>query len=675
MRIAAKAALVAVLALPSIPLALAGRAPAATSIGGPPLHEFVFDTGVDPPTGVVEGPDGQIWFASDSQALTRIDQNTGKLTTLPLPGIYPESLIVGPDKNFWFTDGPNNSLGKATLAGVTSEYDIGGLGFAMTVGLDGSIWVGYNGPIHKFTTAGTDTSYPFTGWVRGMTAGPDGNIWFTDLQTNSVGKIDTAGVITEYPLPVQASGPIGIATGSDGALWVTELNNYRNGRIARVTTSGVVTEFPLPQQDIPSEHPAIVVGPDGNVWFACGIGIGWVTPSGQVTELATKVAPIRAVTLARDGKIWFVGGGGGGLSSVEVGWVQPAGSGRRVDGVVEVPDPGQLDLSARALATSFGFAGLMLLLALVASDLLNATLDANWETVRRWPVIRTVDRAAHRSAEPPMGLRPRDIWATPVGYGLFLAASSALVVLWHPSVQRVGEALFGVIVGSLLRAACTLGSARRRFGEQHHGYVHARPASLAIGAATLGASRAVGLGSPVIFGLLAGVAFTPELPRARAGAVTALASGAFTSVAVGGWFVRWGLRSWVAHPSTAVRVVENGLSILLLSAVWSLALGMVPLKYFPGHTVRAWKPWVWAVIWLTGLAFALHVLLSDYGVANARGNDHWKLLMVEAVIVTFAFALWASFAFRKPARPRVNGEDETTAIATTNAPQPEPELP
>ena len=73
---------------------------------------------------------------------------------------------------------------------------------------------------------------------------------------------------------------------------------------------------------------------------------------------------------------------------------------------------------------------------------------------------------------------------------------------------------------------------------------------------------------------------------------------------------------------------------------------MTPLKYFPGHTLRAWKPWAWLTTWLVGLAFAVHVLLSDYGVSKARGNDHWKLLLAEGVVVGGAFLLWANFAWR-----------------------------
>jgi hypothetical protein len=33
---------------------------------------------------------------------------------------------------------------------------------------------------------------------NGIAAGPDGNLWFADNGANKIGKITTAGVITEY---------------------------------------------------------------------------------------------------------------------------------------------------------------------------------------------------------------------------------------------------------------------------------------------------------------------------------------------------------------------------------------------------------------------------------------------------------------------------------------------
>ncbi|MBK9965851.1 MAG: hypothetical protein IPP07_13485 [Holophagales bacterium] len=54
--------------------------------------------------------------------------------------------------------------------------------------------------IHEFPipTAG---SLPY-----GLTSGPDGAIWFTEWASNKVGRITTAGVVTEFTIPATSHG-------------------------------------------------------------------------------------------------------------------------------------------------------------------------------------------------------------------------------------------------------------------------------------------------------------------------------------------------------------------------------------------------------------------------------------------------------------------------------------
>jgi streptogramin lyase len=47
----------------------------------------------------------------------------------------------------------------------------------------------------------------------GITTGPDGALWFTEFGANQIGRITTAGVITEFPIPTAGSEPQGITTG------------------------------------------------------------------------------------------------------------------------------------------------------------------------------------------------------------------------------------------------------------------------------------------------------------------------------------------------------------------------------------------------------------------------------------------------------------------------------
>jgi streptogramin lyase len=99
----------------------------------------------------------------------------------------------------------------------------------------------------------TASSQPY-----GITAGPDGALWFTEALGNKIGRITTAGTITEFPI-TPGSGPTGITAGPDGALWFTE----SAGNIGRITTAGLFTEFGG-GAGLPT---AITAGPDGALWF------------------------------------------------------------------------------------------------------------------------------------------------------------------------------------------------------------------------------------------------------------------------------------------------------------------------------------------------------------------------------------------------------------------------
>ncbi len=144
-----------------------------------------------------------------------------------------------------------------------------GLGLGLALWCAGLVGVGGAATITEFSLP-TASRGP-----AGITAGPDGALWYTEGDGNRIGRITTAGVITEFPLPAPNSGPFDITAGPDGALWFTE---FDGNRIGRITTAGTITEFPLPT---PDSHPiGITVGPDGALWFTERYGnkIGRIVP-------------------------------------------------------------------------------------------------------------------------------------------------------------------------------------------------------------------------------------------------------------------------------------------------------------------------------------------------------------------------------------------------------------
>jgi len=184
--------------------------------------------------------------------------------------------------------------------------------FMITAGPDGNLWFTEPGAnmIGKITTAGKITQYPVpTAYSspEGITAGPDGNVWFTESSANKIGRITPAGAITEFPLSTGvAHQPIGITAGPDGRLWFAE---YGANKIGRITTAGYVTEYALPTSG--SGIQQITRGPDNALWFTEWFAgkVGRITTSGAITEYALPSDLYRyplGITAGPDGNLWFV---------------------------------------------------------------------------------------------------------------------------------------------------------------------------------------------------------------------------------------------------------------------------------------------------------------------------------------------------------------------------------
>ncbi len=170
-----------------------------------------------------------------------------------------------------------------------------------------------------FNEIGPDTLTPGAG-ATGITSGPDGALWFTESNSGMIGRIDTSGNVTEFPVLTANSDPTGITSGPDGALWFTET---AAGKIGKITTSGVVNEFSS-SLITDSEPGSIVTGPDGNLWFTqfSTDQIGRFNPTTfQFTEFALPMGfRPDSITLGSDGNLWFVG-----FFSPEVGQITPQG--------------------------------------------------------------------------------------------------------------------------------------------------------------------------------------------------------------------------------------------------------------------------------------------------------------------------------------------------------------
>jgi virginiamycin B lyase len=219
----------------------------------------------------------------------------------------PYAIVLGPDKNIWFTEYEGDRIGMMTPAGEVMRFPIAPDGIAerLTGGPDGALWftdpkgnrigrIAVDGKI-KYVALPTPECGP-----TGITTGADGMIYFTEHAASRIGRMTTDGSLTEFTLRPKA-GPAEIVTGHDGAVYFIE---DEAGRIGRISPAGTIDEFAIPSaHSIPS---AIASGPDASIYFAeLGVGkIGKMKLDGSFDEYVTPGGRPLGLAAGSDGNLW-----------------------------------------------------------------------------------------------------------------------------------------------------------------------------------------------------------------------------------------------------------------------------------------------------------------------------------------------------------------------------------
>lgn len=234
---------------------------------------------------------------------------------------YPVGITAGPDGNLWFTESATEGIGKITPGGAITQFSISVAGFApgapwpidISAGPDGNLW--FVSPIGQISTSGVISLFQSSTLPTAITAGSDSSFWLTFFGSAGplVGRMTISGAITPCGIQQIPGSPnsyqsYGIAPDSDGNAWVT-LTDWPNSpdAILRIAPDCTVTQFPIPT---PQSYPyKITVGPDKALWFTESEGnkIGRLSRTGDIREftIPTANSQPRGITVGPDGDLWF----------------------------------------------------------------------------------------------------------------------------------------------------------------------------------------------------------------------------------------------------------------------------------------------------------------------------------------------------------------------------------
>jgi virginiamycin B lyase len=238
------------------------------------ITEFPIPTANSGSSQIASGPDGALWFTEGGANQVGRITTAGVFTEYPIPTADSGAGIIaaGPHGSaLWFVEGTANQIGRITVTGVVTEYPVPTANSGLTsiaAGPDGNMWFteGRASKIGQITPAGVITEFPANepGFI---TAGSDGALWFSSLY--DIGRMTTTGVVTYYPIPGYQIAGSWITLGPDGAVWFDTIDSEIVGRI---TTAGAITEY----DGIAATE--ITTGPDGapggGFWYTVwGYGI------------------------------------------------------------------------------------------------------------------------------------------------------------------------------------------------------------------------------------------------------------------------------------------------------------------------------------------------------------------------------------------------------------------
>ncbi len=192
------------------------------------------------------------------------------------------------------------------------------------------------------------------------------------------------------------------------------------------------------------------------------------------------------------------------------------------------------------------------------------------------------------------------------------------------------------------------------------------PATLAIVVVAVLFSRLTGFQPGIIFGLVAGVAFSAIVGTADKARVALLPLAYSFGAAVVGWLGYSAIAALVGpHPDAVTLFAKETLSAMAIGGIAALPITLVPLRGLSGYAIFSWNRWVWGASYAVGL-FGFFFVLMPFPFSWAAVNlNIWVWVAIYLAYAIVGVVGWLVIV--RPWRGEVTAapDIETTELGTS----------
>jgi streptogramin lyase len=257
-------------------------------------------------------PDGAVWTTlALGNRLARFDPQREQWTVHDLEeGFYPHTLRFDAKGRIWFTLAVSNHVGRfdpATNELVAVRLPAASLGQALALrALPALLWLAQRMDLSNLASEGGDAGalpVPY-----GIDVAPDGAIWFSQLNQHKIGRLDPDSLEVEL-IETPFSAPRRLRFDSKGVLWIPGFSSSVLARFDPATRG--FEEFELPIEPKGSETPyALAVDRGADQVWICGTNSDSLLRFDPASErftvypLPTRVTYTREIDFDARGRVW-----------------------------------------------------------------------------------------------------------------------------------------------------------------------------------------------------------------------------------------------------------------------------------------------------------------------------------------------------------------------------------